>query len=184
MKNRLLIGLMIAASFFLTACDKSQEPAEPGATAEEKTAIQSAVDAAKDAGGKFVEKTGEAVEVVKEQSKVFSEKAGEMTESAMAKGKELTAAAMERTKELIAQAKEQVAEGKVDLAEGTVRQLQKIKPSLPESLQDEVSALEEMLVGSAPEEAGAAVAADAQEAGEATEGVSAETEAKMDPPKE
>lgn len=178
MKIRLLTGLMVAASFFLTACEKSQEPTtDPAAPAEDKTAIQSAVDTAKEAGDK-------AVAVVKEQSTVFSEKAGEMTESAMAKGKELTAAAMERSKELITQAKEQVAEGKVDLAEGTVRQLQKIKPSLPESLQDEVTALEEMLVGSAPEEAGAAVAADAQEAGEATEGVSAETEAKMDPPKE
>lgn len=177
MKIRLLTGLMVAVSFFLAACEKSQEPTDPAAPAEDQTAVQSAVDAAKEAGDK-------AVTVVKEQGKVFSEKAGEMTESAMAKGKELTAAAMERSKELIAQAKEQVAEGKVDLAEGTVRQLQKIKPSLPESLQDEVSALEEMLVGSAPEEAGAAVAADAQEAGEATEGVSAETEAKMDPPKE
>lgn len=176
MKIRLLSGLMVAASFFLAACEKSQEPTDPAAPAEDKTAVQSAVDAAKEAGDK-------AVTVVKEQGKVFSEEAGEMTESAMAKGKELTAAAMERSKELIAQAKEQFAEGKVDLAEGTVRQLQKIKPSLPESLQDEVTALEEMLVGSAPE-AGAAVAADAQEAGEATEGVSAETEAKMDPPKE
>lgn len=184
MKIRLLTGLMIAASLLLTACDKSQEPAEPGVPAEEKSAMQSAVDAAKEAGDTFVEKTGDAVEVVKEQGKVFSEKAGEMTESAMAKGKELTAAALERTEELIVQAKDQIAEGKVDLAEATLSQLQKIKPSLPESLQDQVTSLEEMLSGGAPEEAVAAAAADAQDAGEVAEGASAEVEAKMDPPKE
>ncbi len=165
MNIRLLTGLMIAAAFFLTACDKAQEPTEPGATAEEKTALQSAVDAAKEAGGKL------------------AEQAGEMTAAAVEKGKELTAAAMERSKEMIEKSKEQIADGKVGLAAATLTQLQKIKPSLPESLQDEITSLEEMLAKNAPAEA--AVAADTtQEAAKAAEGVSAEAEAKMEPPKE
>lgn len=137
MNDRVLIAILVAASVGLSACGKSEEPAEAqkapetGAVEEAKTMAEQAVDATKKGADKA------------------SEKASEMTSTAMEKGAEMADAAVAQAEDLIQKAKEYIDNNQIDLAQEAMNQLRSLKDALPESLQAQIDKLEEML-SSAP----------------------------------
>jgi Na+-transporting methylmalonyl-CoA/oxaloacetate decarboxylase gamma subunit len=94
MISRVLFAIVVAATFGLSACEKSEEPEaeqqapETGAVEKEKTIVE------------------QATEVVKEGA----EKVSEMAREAMGKAEETTSPAMEESAETAGAAKEEGAE--------------------------------------------------------------------------
>jgi len=134
----LLLAIVVTAAVGLSACGKSEEPAqepkapETGAVEEGKTMVEKAAEAAKEG----------------------AEKASEMTSAAMEKGAEMADAAIAKAEELIQQAKDYIDNKEFDLAEGVMEQLRKVRDSLPQSLQEQIDKLEAMLSSSTSAPAG------------------------------
>lgn len=137
MKSRLLLALVVTAAIGLSACGKSEEPAEP--KAPETGAVEE---------GKTVRE--KAAEVAKEGA----ERASEITGAAMEKGAEIADAAVAKAQELIQQAKDYIDNKEFNLAEKVMEQLRKLRDSLPEYLQEQIDKLEAMLSSSTSAPAG------------------------------
>ena len=133
MNKPIVFAFLVAAAVGLSACGKSEEPAqeqkapETGVVEEGKAMVEQAAEAAKEGAGEA------------------AEKASEMADEAIAKAEEL-----------IDQAKEYIENNEIDLAQEVMEQLRKLKDSLPESVQAQIDNLEQMLssASSAPAPAG------------------------------
>ena len=138
MHSRLLLALVVTTAVGLSACGKSEEPAqepkapETGLVEEGKTMVEKAAEAAKDG----------------------AEKASEMTSTAMEKGAEMADAAIAKAEELIQRAKDYIDNKEFGLAEGVMEQLRKLRDSLPQSLREQVDKLEATLSSSREAPAG------------------------------
>ena len=138
MHSRLMFALVVTAALGLSACGKSDEPAQ-----EPEAPDTSAVEE----GKTMVEKAAEV-------SKEGAEKASEMTSAAMEEGAEMADAAVAKAEELIQQARDYIENKEFDLAEGLMEQLRKLRDSLPQSLQEQIDKLEAMLSSSREAPAG------------------------------
>ncbi len=151
MTEQIFPVIAIAAALGLTACGPSEEPkqtAEPSvAPPAEQTLSEKAMEVAKEATQAASEKVEAAATATSEAAGAAKESVSEAAGAAMEKGQEIAQATIDKAKELIQQVKDYIAENKLDLAEGVMEQLRKLRDSLPQALQDEIAKLEAMLSG-------------------------------------
>jgi outer membrane protein OmpA-like peptidoglycan-associated protein len=157
MNYSILFTVIAAAALGLSACGKSEEPAEEaaapvtGAAEEAKSDAEKALAEAKEKGREAAEAASEAAAQV---AKSARERGGEIAETAKEAGTEMADAANARAEAFIAQVKEYLANNDTDLAAETMEKLRAIKASLSETAQAQIEQLEQMLAatkgGAAP----------------------------------
>jgi hypothetical protein len=133
MISRFSFALLVAAAVALSACGKSEEPAEEsmapetGAVEEGKTMMEQAAETAKEGAGAV----------------------SEMSSAAMEKGAGMAEAMVAQAEELIQKVKDFIESNQLDLAEEAMTKLRGLKDSLPASLQEQIDNLETMLSSAA-----------------------------------
>ena len=148
MKYSIPFTLILAAILGLSACGKSEEPAEEaaapatGSAAEEKSDVEKALADAKEKGREAAEAAAVAAAKVAESAR---EKGGEIAASAKESGAQMAAAANAQAEALMAKVKEYIENDDTDLAAETMDKLRAIKDSLSESVQEQIEVLEQML---------------------------------------
>ena len=141
MKFYIPATVILAATIGLSACGKSEEPAEEaaapttGAAEEAKADVQKALAEAK-------EKGQEAAAQVAESAR---EKGGEIADNAKEAGAQMAEAANAQAEALVAKVKEYIENNDTDLAAETMEKLRAVKASLSESMQARIEQLEQML---------------------------------------
>lgn len=147
MKYSIPFTVLLAAALGLSACGKSEEPAEEaaapatGSTEEAKSDVENALAEAKEKGREAAEAAAEAAAQVAESAR---EKGGEIAETAKEAGAEMAAAANAQAEALVAKVKEYIANNDTDLAAETMEKLRAVKASLSESVQAQIEQLEQM----------------------------------------
>lgn len=148
MKYSIPFTLILAAILGLSACGKSEEPAEEaaapatGSAAEEKSDVEKALADAKEKGREAADAAAVAAAKVAESAR---EKGGEIAASAKESGAQMAAAANAQAEALMAKVKEYIENDDTDLAAETMDKLRAIKDSLSESVQEQIEVLEQML---------------------------------------
>mgnify|MGYP003573532692 FL=1 len=148
MKYSIPFTLILAAILGLSACGKSEEPAEEaaapatGSAAEEKSDVEKALADAKEKGREAADAAAVAAAKVAESAR---EKGGEIAASAKESGAQMAAAANAQAEALMAKVKEYIENDDTDLAAETMDKLRAIKDSLSETVQEQIEVLEQML---------------------------------------
>ncbi len=173
------IALFLSLSFLsalLSACTEGESPKR----FEEPTqsALDRAMEKASEGAEKLKEAAAEMAAAAQEQGRELAAAAQEqgrelaaaaqeqgraLAAAAAAKTEALSAALSEKTQAWLSQAEIYIREGKTELAQSLVEQLQQVRGSLPESMQSQVDQLQALLAepSPGPEETGGAASADA-----------------------
>ncbi len=162
------IALFLSLSFLsalLSACTEGESPK----TFEEPTqsALDRAMEKASEGAERLKEAAAEMAAAAQEQGRELATAAQEqgraLAAAAAAKTEALSAALSEKTQAWLSQAEIYIREGKTELAQSLVEQLQQVRGSLPESMQSQVDQLQALLAepSPGPEETGGAASADA-----------------------
>jgi hypothetical protein len=149
MNKNTLVFVGFVAAIGLSACEKPAGPEDEAAPAvEEKTAVEQLREKGEALTTEAKESAESAMAAAEEKRAEMAQAASEMAKAAEAKAGEVTSEMLAQAEEWIKEAKDYLAQGKDAMAATVLEQLEKMKSSLPESMQDEIDALRARLSGS------------------------------------